>query len=230
MPWAIHRGMIRFGIRYFFAAAVLGTAFGCFGDDLRYWTSFNTQGVSLDEHWKTASHLQMRSPGLEFLQYGRFSQKFLRTVSDEWTLGAHPAIEFKRGSGGDSWANDYRIEIEATGKFDFGKGAALSTRSRWEFRLKDGRGGEVFHRVRQQVKATWKLEGWRSLDSYTLGNEMFYELDRGQIVTNRFFPLSVGFASSGKVKTGAWLMYFSQRSNATGAWTGSYVLGADFKF
>ena len=100
----------------------------------------------------------------------------------------------------------------------------------WEFRLKDGSGSQVFHRVRQQFKATWKLSGLPAIDSYSIADEGFYELDRGQITANRFIPVSLGFKSSGKIKTEAWLMYFSRRSGSTGNWTGSYVAGAGFKF
>ncbi len=114
--------MDRIGIRSLIATLSLGISFSCLGDNLEYWATFNTKKVLLSEDWKTASHLPLRSPELEFLQYGRFSQKFLRAVNERWTLGAHPAIEFKRNSGGDSWTNDYRIEIEATGKFQLEKG------------------------------------------------------------------------------------------------------------
>jgi hypothetical protein len=110
--------MIRIRSRPLLAALSFAISVSCFGDELIFWTTFNTKGAQLNDVWKTASHLQLRSPEMEFLQYGRFSQKFLRAVNDKWTLGAHPAIEFKRSSGGDSWANDYRIEIEASGKFE----------------------------------------------------------------------------------------------------------------
>lgn len=199
-------------------------------EDFIYWSTINSKQIELDRLWKTASHLQLRSPEMEFLQYGRFSQKFLRVTGDKWTLGVHPAIEFKRAAPGDSWANDYRVEVEASGNFNLSDGATLSTRTRWEFRLKDGSGSEVFHRVRQLFRATWKLEGLGPVDSYAMANEVFYELDQGQIVANRYFPVSIGFKSMGNVKTGAYLMYLSQRSKATDNWSGSYVIGIDFKF
>jgi len=222
--------MIRLGTRIFWATATLSMTLGCWADDTHFWATFNTNGYHLNGNWKTASHLQVRSPEFEFLQYGRFSQKFLRVAGDKWTLGAHPAIEFKRSAPGDSWDNDYRIEVEASGNFKLNSGPTLSTRSRWEFRVKDGSGSDVFHRVRQQFKATWKREGLGPIDSYTLANETFYELDQGQIVANRFFPLSVGFKTAGGLKTGAYLMYLSQRSKSTDDWSGFYVVGMDFKF
>lgn len=223
-------GMMCLGRGLFWVVAIVGLPLACLADGKLYWATINTQGIQLNGNWKTASHIQSRSPELEFLQYGRFSQKFLRAIGDKWTLGVNPAIEFRRGAPGDSWANDYRIEIEASGNFSLGKGPTLSTRSRWEFRLKDGSGSEVFHRVRQLFRSTWKLEGLGPIDSYTLANEIFYELDQGQIVANRVFPLYVGIKSSGKLKTGAYLMYFSQRSKSTDDWSGNYVLGMDFKF
>ncbi len=222
--------MIRIWTRQAGLILALATSCGSWAGDTRYWATFNTSGHHLNDDWKTASHLQLRSPELEYLQYGRFSQKFMRTVGDKWTLGAHPAIEFKRDGPGDSWDNDYRIEVEASRSFKLDGGPSLSTRSRWEFRVKDGSGSEVFHRVRQRFRATWKLEGLALIDSYAVANEVFYELDQGQIVANRFFPLSFGFKSSGKLKSGAYLMYLSQRSRATDEWSGSYVVGLDFTF
>jgi|TARA_B110000495_G_scaffold200678_1_gene216409 hypothetical protein len=222
--------MIQLRAGYLIALAIGGLSFACLGDDVRYWSSVTTQAVELNENWKTASFAQIRSPELEFLQYGRFSQKFLRAMGEKWTFGAHPAIEYKRSSGGDPWVNNYRLEVEAVGKFKLSGGPALSTRSRWEFRLKDGKGSETFHRIRQQIKATWQLESLGPVESYTFWDELFYELDQSQIVANRFVPLSIGLKSTGTLRKSAWLMYFSQRSKATERWTGSYVMGMDFKF
>ncbi len=224
--------MVCLGKRYLLASAVLASlSFTCLADDTRYWVSVNTKGTFLSDQWKTGSHFHFRSSELEYLHYGRFSQRFLKSHGDKWTLGAHPAVEFNRSVDGGPWKNDYRVELEATGNFSLGGGPTLSTRSRWEFRLREGRGNEVIHRARQLFKLTWKMEGMGVVDSYGLANEVFYELDQGQIVANRFFPVTIGFKSSkGGLRTRAHLMYLSQRSKSTDNWSGSYVIGLDFNF
>lgn len=107
--------MIQLRAGYLIALAIGGLSFACLGDDVRYWSSVTTQAVELNENWKTASFAQIRSPELEFLQYERFSQKFLRSMGEKWTFGAHPAIEYKRSSGGDPWVNDIALRLRPSG-------------------------------------------------------------------------------------------------------------------
>ena len=115
-------------------------------------------------------------------------------------------------------------------KIQLGQGGPqLSLRKRWELRWKEGRGSEVFHRLRQYSRLAWKIDAG-PFSAYTIGNEVFYETDMSRITTNRFYPIMLDAPIGDSVKSTVFLLYQSKRAGSTGNWSGEYILGLGMDF
>ncbi|MCH6258610.1 DUF2490 domain-containing protein [Puniceicoccaceae bacterium K14] len=195
------------------------------------WLTANSPKLDLGNGWSTKSHTELRMPDLEYLSYVRISQKFNYKINDSWTLGTHPTLERSRSNTKSDWSNTYRFDLELNPKkIKIGEsGPTLSMRNRWELRWKEGKGSEIFHRVRQQSKLSWKLDN-AFVKSYSLGNEVFYEVDKERITLNRFYPIILGVDIFESVGTSFYLMYQSKRSGLSSDWNGTYVSGISLKF
>lgn len=191
------------------------------------WLTGNSATIEINDSLSTKSHLEIRLPDVERIGYVRFSQKFYTALGNGWKLGTHPVFENSRK--GDDWASTYRFDLELNPKkFQLGSdGPTVSMRNRWELRWKEGKGSEIFHRIRQQTKMSWKLDD-SYFSSYSLGNELFFEEDKGKISMNRFYPVMLGTKHGDKVKASYYLLYQSKRVGTTSDWAGAYYLGASF--
>lgn len=190
-----------------------------------FWLTATTSSIELSDSLSTASSTELRSPGSGTISYVRFTQKFQTKLSNGWELGTNPVLENSKN--GNQWNHTVRLDLELNpAKFNLGEnGPSISMRNRWELRWKEGQGSEIFHRIRQQTKATWKI-GKGPLTSYSVANEIFFEEDKGKITTNRFYPLMLGTKPSDKLKATYFLLYQSKRTGTTSDWSGGYYLGA----
>lgn len=197
-----------------------------FGDS---WLTINTPNIELSDSVSTKSHLEFRFPDSDTFGYYRFSQKVYTKLGDKWKLGTHPV--FENSKSGDNWKHTYRLDLELNpGKFKLSEnGPTISMRNRWELRWKEGKGSEIFHRIRQSTKASWKVD-LGPFSSYTVGNEVFFEEDKGKISMNRFYPVMLGTKIADKVKATYYLLYQSKRAGTSSDWSGAYILGASLSF
>ncbi|MBC2608190.1 DUF2490 domain-containing protein [Pelagicoccus albus] len=195
-----------------------------FGD---VWFTGNSASIDLSDTLSTKSHLELRLPDAEEIGYVRFSQKFYTKLDNGWKLGTHPT--FENSKKGDDWNSTYRFDVELNpAKFKVAeKGPSISMRNRWELRWKEGKGSELFHRIRQQTKATWSVD-LGPFKSYSIANEAFYEVDKSKLTINRFYPIMLGTKHAEKVKASYYLLYQSKRSGTTSDWNGSFILGASY--
>lgn len=216
-------------IKRFFALAALASIPSLVqADDFSAaWITANSASQNLSDSISTKSHLELRFPDAEEFGYIRFSQKFYTKLGGEWKLGTHPV--FENSKKGDDWNSTVRLDLELNpGKIKVGNdGPTISMRNRWELRWKEGKGSEVFHRVRQQVKASWKAD-LGIFSSYSLANEFFFEEDKSKITMHRFYPIMLGTKHGDKVKASYYLLYQNKRSGTSSDWNGAYILGASF--
>lgn len=191
------------------------------------WLTVNSSTQELSDTFSTKSHLELRFPDAEEFGYIRFSQKFYTKLGSGWKLGTHPV--FENSKKGDDWNHTLRLDLELNPKkFTLGeKGPSISMRNRWELRWKEGKGSEIFHRIRHQTKATWKIENG-PFTSYSAANEIFFEEDKGKLSMNRFYPVMLGTKHGDKVKASYYLLYQSKRTGTTSDWNSGYFLGASF--
>jgi len=196
------------------------------GTDL--WLTVNSPTQEIFQNTKTKTHAEFRFPDFEEFSYVRISQKFTTKLNDKWSLGTHPVFESSR-KGGD-WNNTYRFDLELNpAKFTLGEnGPTISMRNRWELRWKEGKGSEIFHRVRHQSKATWKID-IGPFSSYSIGDEAFFEEDKGKLTMNRFYPVILGSKIGGR-KISYYLLYQSKRQGTSSDWNGNYILGTSLSF
>ncbi|EDY80458.1 hypothetical protein VDG1235_72 [Verrucomicrobiia bacterium DG1235] len=193
------------------------------------WTTLNSGTTNLSDTFSTKSHLELRLPDTEEVGYVRFSQKFYTKLAKGWKLGSHPV--FENSKKGDDWNHTFRLDLELNpGKFKLGeKGPSISMRNRWELRWKEGKGSEIFHRIRQQTKATWKIDAG-PFKSYSIANELFFEEDKGKLTINRFYPIQLGSKLNEKIKATYYLLYQSKRAGTSSNWNGAYILGTSLSF
>lgn len=193
-----------------------------------FWLTVNTLSSELWKDTKTKTHIQTRFPEFSEFTYFRISQKFSTKLNDKWSIGTHPVFESSKK--GDDWKNTYRLDLELNpSNFKLGRGGPrISMRNRWELRWKEGKGSEVFHRVRQSSKATWRINGG-PFSSYSVGNEVFFEEDKGKITINSFYPIMLG-SRIGDRKISYYLLYQSKRSGTSSDWNSRYILGSSLSF
>ncbi len=196
------------------------------GPDL--WLTVNGPSQEIGDNTKTKTQVSIRFPEFDELSYFYLSQKFTTKLNDKWSLGTHPVFETSKK--GDDWNNTYRLDLELNpSKFQVGdNGPTISMRNRWELRWKEGKGSEIFHRVRHSSKATWKIDAG-PFNSFTVGDEIFYEDHKGKITRNRFYPAILGSKLGGH-KISYYLLYQSDRAGTSDDWNGRYVLGTSLSF
>lgn len=198
------------------------------GEDSSIWLAFNTPKKEISDNWSTKTNFEFRIPDASELTYYRVGQKFATKLPSDWTFGT--ALAFENSKKASDWNHTFRLEFEMNPKkFSLGEnGPDLSMRNRWELRWKEGKGSEIFHRVRHQSKITWKLSNG-PFSSFGIGDELFFEEDKGKITANRFYPVLLS-TSHGEVKGSYFLMYQSKRSGTSSDWSGEYILGAGYSF
>ncbi len=196
------------------------------GPDL--WLTVNGPSQEIGEQTKTKTQVAIRFPEFGELSYFYLSQKFTTKLSEKWSLGTHPVFETTKK--GDDWSNTYRLDLELNpAKFTLGdNGPTISMRNRWELRWKEGKGSEIFHRIRHSSKASWKIDAG-PFTSFTIGDEIFFEEDKGKVTRNRFYPVILG-SKLGDHKINYYLLYQSDRKGTSADWNGRYVLGSSFSF
>lgn len=203
----------------------------CSANDAAYWLTVNSSDFEITENIKTRAHGEFRFPEAEYMSYFRLSQKFYTKLSKNWTLGTHPTIEGSRLRGSSDWKNTYRLDLELNPKkMKLGEnGPTLSLRNRWEVRWKEGKGSEVFNRIRQYSKVSWKT-GNNVVNSYAVANEIFYEVDKSMITMNRFYPVVLGVPIMEGVSSSFYFLYQTKRVGTSDSWNETYIGGVSLKF
>ncbi|MBK1876573.1 DUF2490 domain-containing protein [Pelagicoccus mobilis] len=192
------------------------------------WLTVNARSHELWEDTKTKTQVSVRFPEFEDFNYFYLSQKITTKLNDKWSLGTHPVFETSKK--GDDWNNTYRLDLELNpAKFNLGdNGPTISMRNRWELRWKEGKGSEIFHRIRHSSKASWKIN-WGPFSSYTIADEVFFEEHKSKITRNRIYPVMLG-SKIGDQKISYYLLYQSDRQGTSSDWDGKYVLGASLSY
>lgn len=206
--------------------ALASSALSDNGPDL--WLTVNGPAQQIWEDTKTKTQVSVRIPEFDDLNYFYLAQKFTTKLNDKWSLGTHPVFETSKKNG--EWKNTYRIDLELNpSKFKLSEnGPTISMRNRWELRWKEGKGSEIFHRIRHSSKATWKID-LGPFTSYSIADEFFYEEHKGEITKNRFYPVMLG-SKLGDQKISYYLLYQSDRVGTSDNWNGRYILGTSLSF
>jgi len=196
-----------------------------------FWLTIKTPTIKLGDITKTKSYFHFQFRDFDNLNYFRIGQKFSHKISDNWTLATNPLLEESRAIGSSKWKYTYRLELELNpSKIKLGEnGPTWSTRNRWELRWKEGKGSEIFHRLRHESKLTWKLDG-KTFSAYSLGAEVFYETDKGMITGWYVYPAMLETKMFNKVPTVFYLNYNPKRVGTTDEWTHTYIAGIDMSF
>ncbi|MDQ8203113.1 DUF2490 domain-containing protein [Pelagicoccus sp. SDUM812003] len=211
-------------------------AIGCFGGLLSHasegtavWLSASAPSYELTDKTKTKTAVELRLPDASELTYYRIGQQFYTSLNSDWQLGSH--LSFENSKKASDWNHTIRLELELNpSKISLGQnGPDLSMRNRWELRWKEDKGSEIFHRLRHRSKVTWKLENG-PFSSFSIGDEIFFEEDKGKITMNRFYPAILTAKHGDGIKGTYYLMYQSKRAGTSSDWNGEYVLGIGYSF
>ncbi len=195
------------------------------------WLTVKTPTLKLSDITKTKSYFHFQLRDGDNLNYFRVGQQFSHKLSDSWTLATNPLYEGSRNIGSSDWKRTYRLELELNpSKIKLGEnGPSWSLRNRWELRWKEGKGSEIFHRLRHFSKLTWDIDG-KTINSFSVGAEVFYETDKGMITGYYFYPAMIGTKLFKKVPTTFYLLSNPKRIGTSNEWTDTYILGMDLSF
>lgn len=126
-----------------------------------------------------------------------------------------------------SWRWQHRIELEANPKFHPSSLFEIRTRNRLEIRRVEKDPKTQYH-FRQQTTFFFPIKDVGSLKAYSFYNEVFYDIPRGRVIQDRFYPIQLTYALSDKVEFEVFFMirFFLNED----VWKKSGVLGTQFAF
>lgn len=157
----------------------------------------------------------------------QINEQFRWNVSDNFAVEVHYAYLNGRSVVPHSpWRWQHRLELEANPTFHFCRNYVV-TRNRLEIRRLENK-PKTLYRLRQRTMFVIPIEGMGMLKSYSLFNEVFYNISIGHFTQDRICPFQLTFALSDKIDMNLYFLVRFIRTNDI--WGRSAVLGTQFSF
>ncbi|MDP0500274.1 MAG: DUF2490 domain-containing protein [Verrucomicrobiota bacterium JB022] len=209
-------------------ALLLGSAACLKAEPTQYWAAWAFD-VWESGDFSTQTNLENRhTDGLK-LDYLRLTQKFEYQLNDTWAFVISPTIESQRRPG--DWRETYRLEFELNPTFKLTDRLSLKLRNRYEARRREGSGNEAFDRFRHRTMLTYKAAWLPGMTSVSIANEIYYDFNAERLMTNRFYPVMLGFKINDHIKASTYYMYQSGRTAVqSDDWAGFHVIGVSSTF
>lgn len=195
-------------------------------DNVAFWQTFNLTEYD-SESFQTRTHGQLRYPDASFLAYYRISQKFYFKVNKHLNFGVHPVYSDRRSSPNSPWHTNYRLELESNHAFKVDK-LSFKIRNRYEIRQRVGP-GSAYDRFRISASVKIPLKLLPGMESISIGNEVFWNVDDRFINENRFTPVAFDFAIQGTTWSPS-IIIQSTRSRNGSDWSENYIAGLTGSF
>lgn len=169
---------------------------------------------------RTRNHLQS-------VRHFEISEQLFYEASKNITLEFHYTYAYGRSVVAHSpWHHQHRLEFEANRIFDFHK-YLIATRNRFEIRKRQNN-PKIEYRLRQRTMLVFPIEEMGRLKSFSIYNEIFYNLSTHLFSQNRFYPFQLNFIVSDQVDLDVFFMigiFFSEN-----AWRRNIVIGTQLNF
>lgn len=170
---------------------------------------------------KTGNHLK----NVRFLE---FSEQLFYKASEDFSLEFHYTYIHSRSVVADSpWKWQHRLEFEGNRTFHLPGKNLIQTRNRFEIR-KIQNTPKIQYRLRQQTMLVVPIENCGRLKSFSIFNELFYNLSTHLFNQDRICPCQLTFALSEKADLEVFfLVRFFLKNDI---WLRSAVFGSQLKF
>lgn len=158
----------------------------------------------------------------------QFNEQLSWKASKNFSLEIHYAYLHGRSVVPNSlWKWQHRLELEANPTFQLPCHYLIKTRNRLEIRRLQ-REPKTQYEFRQRTMFVVPFEKWGPLKSFSLYNELFYNISTRLITQDRVCPCQLTFALSDKVDLDLFfLVYFFNTDNV---WKKSAVFGTQLNF
>ena len=207
--------------------ALMGAMSAALADDFATWN-----GVSLKildtEHVDlvTLGQVRLYNNSSELLQYA-LSQQVVVDLNRFLRTGVNYTFLPTRGSEGDDFIDQHRVELEFTPRWPINDRLTLDLRNRLEIRWIEGFSG-TNERVRNRLGVSYELRNTGLLHSIFATEEIFYPLADAELTQNRLTPIGLRFRLNEHV--GFSTYYMLQSIKRAGDWNNAHVIGTQFLF
>ena len=188
-----------------------------------FWKMWENDTFALGTYIKIDTGNQFKS-----VRSFQFNEELLWKVSENFSLELHYAYIHGRTIEPKSpWLWQYRFELEANRTFRLPHDCLIVTRNRLEIRWVKTE-HKTLYRLRQRTTLVIPLEDMGRLKSYSLHNEIFYNVSIRYFTQNRFCPFQLTFALSDTLEMD--LFFLLRICHTNNLWLKSAVLGTQFSF
>lgn len=188
-----------------------------------FWTQWKNDSFALGTYAKFDTKNHMR--GLRAFQ---ISEQLAFNVSKNFSLEVHYTYLHGRSIVENSlWKWQHRLELEANRTFHPLGNCLIQTRNRLEIRREQYESKALF-RLRQRTMFVIPIKKYRNLTSFSIYNELFYDLSTRRFTQDRICPCQLTFALSEKIELELFFLVCVFKSNAI--WHRSAVLGTQLNF
>ncbi len=162
------------------------------------------------------------------IRFMQFNEQFRWKVSKNFSLEIHYAYLEGRSIVPNSprrW--QHRLELEANPAFDLPNNWRVNTRNRLEIRRVETE-PKILYRFRQRTMLVIPFKDKGIFKSYSIFNEIFYDISTHLFTQDRLCPVQLTIAVSDKLDLDLFFMMRLFRENAV--WHQSAVLGTQLTF
>lgn len=188
-----------------------------------FWKMWENNAFALGTYVKidTKNHLKN-------IRSYQFNEQFRWKVSKNFSLELHYAYIHGRAIVQNSpWRWQHRLELEANRIFHLLDNYLIKTRNRFEIRRVQTE-PKILYRLRQRTMLVIPFEDKSILKSFSMYNELFYNISTHHFTQDRICPVQLTFAVSDKMEMDlfALIRFFYMND----IWSKSAVLGTQFSF
>lgn len=165
---------------------------------------------------------------LENIRSMQFNEQFIWKAFQNLSLEIHYAYLHDRSITPNSpWRWQHRLELEANPLFHIGCKCLIKTRNRLEIRRVQTE-PKISYRLRQRTMLIVPFENGGVLKSFSLYNELFYNVSTHLFTQDRICPFQLTFAMSDKIDLDVFFLIRFFTTNDI--WQKSAVFGTQFSF
>lgn len=158
----------------------------------------------------------------------QFNEQFQWRVSKNLALEVHYTyVHGRYVVPGSLWRWQRRVELEANGSFTLFGDCLVDTRNRLEIRRLQ-RDPKIRYRFRQRTMFIVPLEAKRIFKSFSVFNELFYNISIERVTEDRLCPFRLTFSLTDKVDMDLFFLIYFIDINSS--WKKSAVFGTQFNF
>lgn len=188
-----------------------------------FWEMWKNESFALGTYIKidTGNHL-------ENIRSIQINEQFLWKASQNLELELHYAYIHGRSIVPNSpWMWQHRLELEANRTFHPFCNYLIKTRNRLEIRRLQSE-SKTLYRLRQRTMLIIPFEGSGILKSFSIYNELFYNISTTRFTQDRICPFQITFSSSDSMEID--LFFLIRFFNSNNMWYKSAVVGTQFSF